>query len=273
MDWRRCLALLAVVLLATSCASGTTDPEHTSLPSVPDTTTTQPPPTTTFAPTTTTAPATTTTAGPSDECASKPDAPPPVDGVETTTTTGDIDGDGHTDTVTGYLLGSEDPTQASGSILRLELASGWGAVLAIEELGLAVGGPISAEPRALVELGGDTTILSRVAGILPGHLFAFFRFEDCVLSVVDTSSGNVPDIWVGGGASNDEWFVCGSDTVTMVSFSYPDPVADPRVYESGDAHGYLYEDGVFVDEGSVEFAVDLPAPQDEVEAAYPRCAR
>jgi hypothetical protein len=115
--------------------------------------------------------------------------------------------------------------------------------------------------------------LSRVAGILPGHLFAFFVFEDCALSVVNTSDGTVPDIWVGGGASHDDWFVCGSDSVTMVSFSYPDPVADPRIYESGEAHVFAYENGAFVDEGFGQLAVDLPAAQDEVEAAYPRCAR
>lgn len=223
--------------------------------------------------TTTTQPATTTTTTqpvPSEVCSSEPHTPLDPEALAIQSIAADVDGDGFDDTVTGYLLGASDPAEAEAALIHLELASGWGAALRIEELGL-VGGPAMAEPGAVVTMADDALIVAGVAGISAGQLYAFFAFEDCQLDVVSTSDGMVPEIWVGGGRTHDDWFVCESDQVLMVQFGTSTPDAEPRMYGAGASQTYEYAEGAFTMVRSADVDVALPATREEVTGIYPPC--
>lgn len=221
--------------------------------------------------TTTSEPATTTTeATPSEVCSREPHIPLDSEARAVESITADVDGDGFDDTVTGYLLGASDPTEAEAAVIHVELASGWGTALRIDELGLADGATM-VEPGVVVMMGDDRLVVAGVAGIPAGQLFAFFLFEDCNLSVVTTDDGLVPELWVGGGRTHDDWFVCDSDRVSMVQFGTSTPDADPRTYGAGAARTYEYMDGVFELIRSADVDVALPATRDQVAGVYPPC--
>lgn len=213
---------------------------------------------------------TTTTAGPSRACSNEPHTPLDSDALAVESINGDVDGDGFDDTVTGYLLGESDPAEATAAVLHVELASAWGTELRVDELGLG-DGPAMAEPRTVVTMGDERIVVAGVAGISTGQLFAFFIFEDCMLSVVDTEDGVVPDIWVGGGRTHDDWFVCESDRVLMVQFGTSNPDADPKVYGAGAAQTYEYVEGSFHQIRSSDIDAALPATFEEVASVYPPC--
>lgn len=225
--------------------------------------------------TTTTQPASTTTTSlepaPSEVCSSEPHTPLDSSARAVQSVTADVDDDGFEDTVTGYLLGSSDPAEATAAFIHLELASGWGTTLQVDELQLA-DGPTMAEPRRVVTMDGDPLVVAGVAGISAGQLFAFFTFEDCRLAVVTTSDGELPEIWVGGGRTHDDWFTCESDRVLMVQFGTSNPDAEPRMYGAGAAQTYLYAEGELTISRSDDLDVALPATRDEMASVYPPCA-
>lgn len=213
---------------------------------------------------------TTTEPTPSEACSGEPHTPLDPDALATWSIVADVDGDGFDDTVTGYLLGSADPTEASAAVIHLELGSGWGTALPMDDLGLAEG-PALAEPQVVVTMGGDRLIVAAVGGIAAGRLFAFFEFEDCDLGVVTTTRGEVPEIWMGGGRTHDDWFVCEPDRVLMVQFGTSNPDAEPRRYGAGAAQTFEYVEGEFTRARSSDIDAALPATGDEMARVYPPC--
>lgn len=213
---------------------------------------------------------TTTVPIPSETCSDRPHIPLDPDARATASIVADVDGDGFDDTVTGYLLGSTDATVATGAVIHLELGSGWGTALRVDELALT-GAPVLAEPEAVVVLGGDTLIVAGVGGIAAGKLFAFVAFEDCDLGIVSLSNGEMPEIWMGGGRTHDDWFVCESDRVSVVQFGTSNPDAEPRMYGAGAALTFDYVDGEFTRARPSDIDAALPATRQEVERVYPPC--
>jgi hypothetical protein len=59
----------------------------------------------------------------------------------------------------------------------------------------------------------------------------------------------------------------------MARFGYSDGTVTPRVYETGHAEEFGYEAATFTVVGGTEPSVTLPAPQEDVLAAYPHCVR
>lgn len=226
-------------------------------------------PVSTTGPTTTVA-LTSTTSAPSSVCEARSDTPIDTDALAEASFSADLDGDGFEDTITGYLLGSADPTGATAAMLHVELASGWGSSIRVDELGLP-GLPLAPQPQGIVTIGGDQLVVAGVAGVLPGELFAFFAFEDCLLRVVTLSDGSIPDIWIGGGANHDDWFTCQTDGVSMLQLGFEDFDADPRIYGSGLVQFYSYADGGFSESGSSDIEAALPATLDDILAVYPIC--
>lgn len=225
--------------------------------------------------TTTTQPASTTTTqpqpAPSEACSSGPHTPLDSNARAVHSIVANVDGDEFEDTVTGYLLGSSDPAEATAAFIHVELASGWGTALQIDQLQLPDGPPM-ADPRSVVTMDGDPLVVAGVAEASTGQLFAFFAFEDCRLEVVTTSDGELPEIWVGGGRTHDDWFTCDSDRVLMVQFGTSNPDAEPKMYGAGAAQTYVYADGEFTISRSNDLDAALPATRDEMASVYPPCA-
>lgn len=161
--------------------------------------------------------ATTSTEGPSpsEVCSAEQHTALDLDALAVQSIVGDLDGDGFDDTLTGYLLGSPDPAEADSAVLHAELASGWGTELRVDELE-PLDFLVIVEPRTVVTMSDDNLVVAGVAEISAGRLFGFFAFEDCRLEVVTTTEGAMPEIWIGGGRTHDDWFVCESDRVLMV---------------------------------------------------------
>lgn len=249
MDSRVRSTLVAVALVLAACTPAGSDATTTS--QSPTTTTTDPPVL-------------------SEACSGEPHTPLDSGARAAQSIVADVDEDGFDDTVTGYLLGASDPTDATAAVIHLELASGWGTALRIDELPLAEGLAM-AEPRTVVTMADNPLIVTGVADIAAGQLFAFFAFENCSLSVVSSEDGVVPDLWVGGGRTHDDWFVCDSERVLMVQFGTSNPDADPKVYGAGAAKTYEYVEGAFSQILSSEVDVALPATREEVSGVYPPC--
>ncbi len=271
------LVLVIATLCLVSCTlsqSGTsttvtTDDTTTTVSTIPVTTTS----TRSSSPLSpTTVPAGTTTLAPSRSCVDRPDHAIDPDARGDVVITGDIDGDGFDDVVTGYLLGSSEPTEATGAALHVELASGWGTELRLDQIEQISGSPVVSRPERIVEMSDDPLVVVAVAWILPGELYGLFRFEGCALGLVTTVDGIMPDLWVGLGPSHDDWFVCRPDSVAMLELGYVDADASPRVYESGEVRTFSYDESRFIDVGTTPPEVDFPSSRDAVVAVYPPCA-
>lgn len=178
--------------------------------------------------------------------------------------TGDVDGDGQEDTVTGYLW-------EGGSYLHLGLASGWGTSIRVDGLIGSEGSPPTSMPARVVTMSGDSLIVS-VAGLaLPGPVFALFALRDCGLSPVTSADGSFPDLWAGGNPGQDSWFTCDSSGVTMLDVLIEDFAAEPRIYTGGDGSRLLYEPPFFGPAGEVPLDLAFPATREQALAALPSC--
>lgn len=201
-------------------------------------------------------------------CNGLPSAPIHDDAVIGKQVVSDVDGDGRFDRITGYWLGASDVLDADEVYLHLEVGSGWGTALRLDVTPGLTEGTLT-DPRGVVSIAGRNLIVAGVAQVLPGEMFALFDFRDCLLQPVLMNDIDFPSIWAGGGPVHDDWFSCTSSRVTMLVMAYDDP-GPPRIYVSGFATGYRYEDPLLVPEGEV--ALDLPQTRDSALAAYPDCA-
>lgn len=265
---------LAGFLIAGCTLATSDDPEPSVATTTRFTTTT---PTTAALSTTTTIGAepemstTTGQAGPSQACLAEPDVDIDPGALSPSVINGDLDGDGYDDHVTGYLLGSSDVAQANAAVLHVELASGWGTNLVVNELAAPGSGPSMAIPRAVVEITDQRMLVAGVRGILPGILESFFVLRDCELVVVTAEDGSIPGIWSGGGAAHTDWPTCRDDRVLMNEFWIDDPQSEPRQYLSGTVLEHIYRDGSFAAPQEATPEVMFPATEEELLVAYPNC--
>lgn len=257
-----------VLVLILACGEGpvlVTDagssPSTTSVPTTTSTTST----TTTTVPRTTTTMATTTVPAPSAACDDQPSLTVPASASDLVTITGDVDGDGFEDTVSGYVTGPE-------AWLHVELATGWGTGARVDDLDTgADGGPL-ARPSRVVTMSGDNLVISQIGLALPGPVSGAFVLRDCALTPVVTAEGVLPDLWVGGSPAHTDWFSCDSSGITMLGLAIEDFEAAQRVYTGGDGIRHAYEPPAFAAPVTVELELDFPATAEEAEAAYPSCS-
>lgn len=266
MSAPRYAALLSIGLLLVGCSLTATDESTPSLETTLPTATTVPATTGPEVETTTT-----TVSGPSTDCLAQPDTEMDPAALGASQISGDLDGDGHNDVVTGYLLGSSDVASATAAVLHVELASGWGTALVVNSIVPAEAGPPMAFPRVIVEIGDAQMLAAGIQGILPGILESFFVIRDCELILVGPEDGSIPEIWSGGGAGHDDWATCLDDGVAMGQFWKEDPTAESARYVSGTVIKHTYRDGFFAAAQEALVDVTFPATYEQVTAAYPNC--
>ena len=178
--------LVVISLVVASCGAGPATVEEPDLTvtstssTVPATTSTLPASTststtattTTSTTTSTTVPATTTTttAQPSAACAAEPGTEIHADATSQETITGDVDGDGFDDTITGYLRAGPE------AYLHVELAGGWGTSIRVDTLTPYGADSRYSVPARVVAMSGEPMIVSMISGISVGNLYGFFAF-------------------------------------------------------------------------------------------------
>ena len=148
----------------------------------------------------------------STACDALPDTPVPTDaligGFGPSQFLADVDGDGHKDVVTGYWTGNADPDLAD-HYLHVELASGWGTAILIDDLAQFSNFPM-ATPGRVVDMAGQRLIVTGVERNADGASFAFFSFRDCALLPVPLAAGGYP-------VSADGRWSCPFDLVRLSS--------------------------------------------------------
>lgn len=270
------IVVAVLTMLVVACGAGpeltatiasTTLPTTTTSSVPPPTTTTTLAPTTTVARTTTIPPtATTTRPGPSHACDDQPSTEIPGDATNLWSITGDVDGDGYDDTVTGYVI-----DEVEGH-LHLELSTGWGTSVRVDDPALADRHLLAlSKPNRIVVMSGEHLVVSTIRLGLPGSIHALFAFRNCVLAPITLANGELPDLWYGGGPGQDEWFSCNSTGVVMLQLVTENYDADPRVYLSGNSQRYQYDPPIFVSLGDLEPDLDFPVIADIARDAYPVC--
>ncbi len=166
----------------------------------------------------------------STTCDALPDTPVPADavigGFGPSQFLADVDGDGHKDVVTGYWTGNADPELAD-HFLHVELASGWGTAILIDDLAQFSTFPM-ATPARVVDMAGQRLIVAGVERNADGASFAFFSFRDCALAPVPLASGGYPVMRVSRGSSpirpgspaaRTEWSLLICSEVSMIRVS------------------------------------------------------
>ena len=211
----------------------------------------------------------------STACDALADTPVPADavigGFGPSQFLADVDGDGHKDVVTGYWTGNADPDLAD-HYLHVELASGWGTAILIDDLAQFSNFPM-ATPGRVVDMAGQRLIVTGVERNADGASFAFFSFRDCALAPVPLAAGGYPVIRTAVGPADSTWFACRSDGVVALDlFRGLDDQGQviPGVLVGGEALSYrLNPDGF-----SSPVAVELGLPRTDVDlrGEYPDCA-
>ncbi|MET0566680.1 MAG: hypothetical protein ABW021_09590 [Acidimicrobiia bacterium] len=183
----------------------------------------------------------------------------------------DVDGDGHKDVVTGYWTGNADPELAD-HFLHVELASGWGTAIRIDDLAQFSSAPM-ATPARVVGMAGQRLIVAGVQRTLVGADYALFSFRDCALAPVPLVAGGYPEIWSGGGLMHSEWFACRADGVVMLDlFRGLDDQGQviPGVLVGGEALSYQLNPNGFGSPATVDLG--LPRTDVDLHGEYPDCA-
>ena len=121
----------------------------------------------------------------STACDALADTPVPADavigGFGPSQFLADVDGDGHKDVVTGYWTGNADPDLAD-HYLHVELASGWGTAILIDDLAQFSNFPM-ATPGRVVDMAGQRLIVTGVERNADGaRVGAVRRGEDPILN-------------------------------------------------------------------------------------------
>ena len=211
----------------------------------------------------------------STACDALPDTPVPADavigGFGPSQFLADVDGDGHKDVVTGYWTGNADPELAD-HYLHVELASGWGTAILIDDLAQFSNFPM-ATPGRVVEMAGQRLIVAGVERNADGASFAFFSFRDCALAPVPLAAGGYPVIRSAGGLAHSTWFACRSDgTVALDLFRGLDDQGEliPGVLVGGEALSYPLNPNGFGSPAAVELG--LPRTDVDLLGEYPNCA-
>jgi hypothetical protein len=184
----------------------------------------------------------------------------------------DVDGDGHRDVVTGYVIGGPAPPyEDRDTYLHVELASGWGTVFQLDALDEFSDNPI-AEPSRVVEIGGHRLI---VIGLQVGAnlmQFTFFEFGDCSLAPVELVAGGFPEIRTGGGFMGSAWFACRTNDVVALDLERGQPQGgvSSETMVGGEATVYRLEAGGFRNTGTLD--LNLPRSHDDLLRQFPDCS-
>ena len=125
---------------------------------------------------------------------------------EISTLTADLDGDREPDTVTSYLAGGRWR-------VHVKLAYGWESETDITRYVTDLPPP---SPVRVVHLG-PPAVLVKLGGNLVGASYGFVALAGCSLVPALGSTGDMPELWNGGGLYHYEFFVCGNDAVTEVT--------------------------------------------------------
>lgn len=223
------IAILLVVLLsgddgdagaaATTTSSTLEDTTTSSEPASTTEASTTTAATTTTAVSATTAPsttiATTTTAAP---CAAFPSVAVPAGASDVSTTSGDLDGDGSSDTVSVYSDGGT-------WYVHVELASGFGARVAFTPFDP---GAVPTADRAMYVGTAEDVALVMTGFGLPGPIYGVWFFAGCEVREAMLDGGQL-ELWAGGGLMHSETFVCTDDGITFVEAVQPG--SDPDVWD------------------------------------------
>ena len=184
---------------------------------------------------------------------------------------GDVDGDGHKDVVTGYWTGSADPELAD-HYLHVELTSGWGTAILIDDLAQFSNSPM-ATPGRVVDMAGQRLIVAGVERNADGASFAFFSFRDCALAPVPLAAGGYPVMRTAGGPAHSTWFACRPDEmVTLDLFRGLDDQGEliPGVLVGGEALSYRLNPNGFGPPTPIELG--LPRTDVDLHGEYPNCS-
>jgi len=182
----------------------------------------------------------------------------------------DVDGDQHGDVVTGYVIGGPPPAyEDQDAYLHVELASGWGTVIQLDEFTTF---PI-AQPVRLVDIGGRRLIVIGLGVGANLTEFAFFEFRNCSLAPVELVTGGLPRIIAGGSLLHSSWFACRSNDVVMLKlergFDEEGNVVE-EILTGGDATVFRPEPGGFRRTGTID--LNLPRLQDDLRQEFPDCS-
>jgi ribosomal protein L24E len=213
----------------------------------------------------------------STACDSRPDTEVPADARINgdfgfpTRFLADVDGDGHRDVVTGYMLGGELAADRD-SYLHVELASGWGTTFQLDSLDEFSGFPM-AEPGRVITMGGQRLIVIQIEGNAVGADVAFFAFRDCALVPIELAGGGFPEIWSGGGLMHSEWPSCRANDVVMLDlfrgFDQDGNVVS-EIMIGGNAKVYRLDHDGFHPDGTVP--LHLPRNVFDLLRVFPDCS-
>ncbi len=182
----------------------------------------------------------------------------------------DVDGDQHRDVVTGYVIGGPPPAyEDQDAYLHVELASGWGTVIQIDEFcRFSI-----AQPVRVVDIGGRRLIVIGLGVGANLTEFAFFEFRNCSLAPVELVTGGLPRIIAGGSLHYSSWFACRSNDVVMLKlergFDEEGNVVE-EIMTGGDATVFRLEPGGFRRTGTID--LNLPRLQDDLRQEFPDCS-
>ena len=206
----------------TSSAVPTTAAPATSAP--PQTTTSIQPATTESTAPPNTSPGT-VTGPPPPPCPGTSDGPIPPGATDVSVVTGDVNGDGFLDEFAAYQDGGM-------WYLRAELHDGFARTYVLDgefEVkvlgGLPVGG---VQVENLVALGSPSEYAFVRLGTGLVAYYGLFSFGFCqVIPVVESTSGRMPDLWVGGSPAHVDRPICGPDNqIHMTVFGVPEGCPD-----------------------------------------------
>ena len=210
----------------------------------------------------------------STTCDALTDTPVPADavigGFGPSQFLADVDGDGHKDVVTGYWTGNADPELAD-HFLHVELASGWGTAIRIDDLAQFSNFPM-ATPGRVVDMAGQVLIVAGVERNADGASYAFFSFRECALAPVPLAAGGYPVLRTGAGLFHSTWFDCRSDgMVALDLFRGLDEEGEliEGILIGGEALSYRLDQNGFGSPDAVELG--LPRTDVDLHGEYPNC--
>ncbi|MGQ0833169.1 MAG: hypothetical protein ACT4OV_15990 [Microthrixaceae bacterium] len=197
-------ALAAAVTLLAACGGGSDAPASTTTSTTVSTTSTVP----------------TTTTKPTPACDS---VSVPAGATSVAEASGDLDGDGATDTLRSYLLGDAEWH------LQVALAADGGADLVVTTGGVDA---VTVLGGADVDGDGGDELWARTGSGASATILGFARFRDCALERVTSPGGEPIELPIGGTVGTASGAACGSGVGSA---------ADLTVYTASNIEGSAYE--------------------------------